>query len=444
MLYKKNNIILAGTIALIIYGITACTKQTIQFGNEGSGGDPNIITIDTFSVAVSTLQVDSFGTAGNDLIAGLHYDKELGSIESKAFLQVTSPGLNLHDVNNCIYDSIVFSAKLSSGYMGDTSAAFTLNLHELTQAMDEPELPTGYNTSSVDYNSTPIASKTFYIRPSRKDKISIRLPDSFGENIFRMMKANSDTITDNSQFKNFFKGICLAPAAGNNAIYYFQKPDSSVIQLYYTIAGATPQSKVANFSASSTDLHFNAFTYNRSGTGLENFKPKTKQVISSQLTNNIGYLHFNSGLFPRISLGNLLSIKELHPYVQVIKAELQIKPVQGSYGTNTFYPLPPAVELRVTDDDNYTTGTALSYSAGAQVQTQYGNLFIDDLYGESTSYTYDVTSFVNTILSEGVFSRKALLMYPLASNAAGNDQRLLITNNTGKKPITLKLYVLGL
>jgi hypothetical protein len=26
-------------------------------------------------------------------------------------------------------------------------------------------------------------------------------------------------------------------------------------------------------------------------------------------------------------------------------------------------------------------------------------------------------------------------MYPLASNAAGNDQRLLITNNTGKKPI---------
>src|SRR6476660_5256585 len=139
MLYKKNNIILAGTIALIIYSITACTKQTIQFGNEGSGGDPNIITIDTFNVAVSTLQVDSFGTAGNDLIAGLHYDKELGSIESKAFLQVTSPGLNLHDVNNCIYDSIVFSAKLSSGYMGDTSAAFTLNLHELTQAMDEPE-----------------------------------------------------------------------------------------------------------------------------------------------------------------------------------------------------------------------------------------------------------------------------------------------------------------
>ena len=103
-----------------------------------------------------------------------------------------------------------------------------------------------------------------------------------------------------------------------------------------------------------------------------------------------------------------------------------------------------SVELRVTDDDNYTTGTALSYSAGAQAQTQYGNLFIDDLYGESTSYTYDVTSFVNTILSEGVFSRKALLMYPLASNAAGNDQRLLITNNTGKKPITLKLYVLGL
>jgi hypothetical protein len=44
------------------------------------------------------------------------------------------------------------------------------NLHELTQAMDEPELPTGYNTSSVDYNSTPMASKTFYISLLEKTK----------------------------------------------------------------------------------------------------------------------------------------------------------------------------------------------------------------------------------------------------------------------------------
>jgi hypothetical protein len=44
-----------------------------------------------------------------------------------------------------------------------------------------------------------------------------------------------------------------------------------------------------------------------------------------------------------------------------------------------FYPLPPAVELRVTDDDNYTTGTALSYSAGAPGNNKpnMANLFID-------------------------------------------------------------------
>ena len=64
------------------------------------------------------------------------------------------------------------------------------------------------------------------------------------------------------------------------------------------------------------------------------------------------YLHHNSGLYPKIQFSNLYNIKELHPYVQVLRAILEIKPVSGSYGINTFYQLPSLLELRVTDDDN--------------------------------------------------------------------------------------------
>jgi Domain of unknown function (DUF4270) len=444
MLHKQNKFIANCFLIVLLYSFASCDKTTIQFGSDGIEGDPNITVLDTFTLNVSTLQLDSFSTNNSGyIIAGSYKDPELGYIESKSFFEVAAPTLDLRDCNNCVFDSITFNSKLSSGFMGDTAVPFTLNLHELTQAINETDLSVGYNVSHVNYNGTALASKTFSIRPSRKDAIQIRLPDSFGKNIFRMFKSNSDTITNADQFRRFFKGICMASASSDNAMFYFNADSSTMIKLYYTIAGATPQSKTTVFNINSNYEKFNEFTYDKTGTGVAAFISKKKQVINSTLTNNTGYLHFNSGLFPKISLGNLLFLKELHPYIQVMKAELKIFPVKASYGIETNYSLPPAIELRLTDDENYITGTALTTTDGTA--KQYGSLYTDNLYGETTAYTYDVTGFVNLLLSEGVFSKRALIMYPPESNAPSNDQRLLISNSAAKdKAIQLKLYVLGL
>lgn len=420
----------------------SCTKTVIQFGNEGVTGDPNVTMIDTVTVNVSTLQVDSFVTSStNYFIAGSHTDPELGYIEARSYFKITAPSTDIKGCTNCVFDSIVFNIKMAGGFMGDTVVPFTLNIHELTQSLDESELSTGYNVSKATYNSTALASKTVMIRPSRKDSLSIRLPDDFGKNIFRMIKANSDTITDTEKFERYFKGICLATATTNNAMYYFEKSALSFIQLHYTFNNAIPVAKVIDLDINSSGKQFNSFSYDKKGTAIEGFKANKLQLISSSATNGKGYLHFNSGLFPKISFGNLLFLKELHPYINVLKAELIVYPVTGSYGLGTNYNLPAALELRLTDDDNYTTGNALTLNNA----TQFGSLSIDNLYGQNTSYTYDVTSFVNTILSEGVFTKRALLLYPYASNASSLDQRLLINNSISKQQSTkLKLYVLGL
>ena len=440
MLHKQNKIINHCFFILLLCG--SCNKTTIQFGSDGIEGDPNITVLDSFTLNVSTLQLDSFSTANTGyIIAGSHTDPELGYVESTSFFELSAPALDLRECSNCIFDSVVFCSKLSGGYMGDTAAPFTLNLHELTQAMNETDLSVGYNVSHVNYNSKPLVSKTFTIRPSRKDQVEIRLPDDFGKNFFRMFRSHSDTISNADQFRRFFKGICAASAASNNALYYFKADSSSMIKLHYTIAAATPQSKTAVFNLNNSYGQFNEFSYNKSGTALSGFTARKKQLINSSLTNNTGYLHFNSGLFTKISLGNLLFLKELHPYIEVMRAELKISPIKGSYGTGTDYTLPPAIELRLTDDENYTTGTALQ----ANGAVQYGDLYIDNLYGQTTAYTYDVTDFVNTLLAEGVFSKRALIMFPLLSNALTTDKRLLISNSSVKdKTIQLKLYVLGL
>lgn len=446
MLQKRNKMLLPVTVVLLFVSFSACTKTVVNFGSDGTEGDPNVTMIDTFSVELSTLQVDSFATSGSGhFIVGSHHDPQLGYIGAKSFFEITAPTLDLRDCTNCIFDSIDLRLKVSSGYLGDTSAPFTINLYEVTQAMNDAENPGGFNVNSFPHNTAPLVSKTFTIRPGRKDEISIRLPDEFGKNFFRMFRTNSDTVINDARFKNYLKGFCIETSASNNALFYFDKTTGdSVIQFHYTEVAATPVAKSACFTISSTDNQFNSFTYDKSGTVIAGFIPGKKQLISSSLTNNTAFLHNNSGLYPKIRFNSLYNIKELHPYVQVLKAELEVKPVSGTYGTNTFYTLPPSVEMRLTDDDNGINGSPLAFVYGTESFPQDGSLYIDYLYGESTAYTYDVTSFVNTVISEGAFSRKALLMAPSSTNSIAGDQRLLIGNNHSGGSVKLKLYILGL
>ncbi|MES2849332.1 MAG: DUF4270 family protein, partial [Bacteroidota bacterium] len=446
MLLKKNKLLLFVCAAVLLCFFSGCAKQTVEFGSDGADGDPNIVMIDSFSVDLSTLQVDSFSTSSSDhFIVGSHNDAQLGYVGAKSYFQITAPSLDLRGCSNCMFDSIDLRLKLSSGYMGDTSVPFTINIYEVTQPIDSNENSVGYNVSSLTHSSTPLVSKTFMIKPSVKKEISIRLPDEFGKNLFRMFKTNSDTVTNNDRFKTFVKGFCLETAASNNAIFYFDKTaGDSIMQLHYTEAAATPVSKLNCFTISSLDAQFNSFSYDKTGTALVAFTPKIKQLITSSLTNGISYLHHNSGLYPKIQFSNLYNIKELHPYVQVLRAILEIKPVSGTYGSNTFYQLPSLLELRVTDDDNGINGGALAITSGTSYYTQTGSLYIDNLYGENTAYTYDVTNFVNAVISEGAFSRMALLAYPSSESMNATDQRLLIGNNHAGASVKLKLYILGL
>lgn len=446
MLQQKNN----GTgwywVGICCLIMASCTKTTIDFGSDGTEGDPAITMIDTFSVELSTLQEDSFLTnASEHFIVGTHTDPQLGKISVKSYFELTAPALDLRDCTNCRFDSIDIRLKLSAGYMGDTTVPFTINIYEVNQAMDENESSLGYNVSHLAYNSNAIATKTFMIRPSRKEEISIRLPDAVGQNFFRMLQTNSDTVTNDTRFKRFFKGLCIETASSNSAIFYFDKTSGdSVLQLHYTEAGIMPVSKTAHFAISTTDHQFNGYSYDKSGTSSAVFVPRKKQLVSSSLTGNMAFMHNNSGLYPKIKFNKLYTIKELHPYVQVLKAELEIKPVASSYQPGTVYPLPPSIEMRVTDNTNYIGGTALSVSNGIENITQTGNLVIDNLYGENTSYTYDVTSFVNTAITAGAFSEYALLMVPSGAYSSASDQRLLIGTSHSGGSVKLKLYILGL
>ena len=73
-----------------------------------------------------------------------------------------------------------------------------------------------------------------------------------------------------------------------------------------------------------------------------------------------------------------------------------------------------------------------------------GDLYIDDLYGEKTQYTFDITSFITHLINEGRFSELALMLVPASGISDSKLERLVVNDQTLSKGIQLKLYVLGL
>ncbi len=425
--------------------ITACNKATVNFGEEALTDDPNIIYIDTMSLAMGTFQQDSMYTAGDTIfIAGVHVDSLFGKYEARSYMQIGLSSANsLNGCNNCTFDSIAFIARFSGSYYGDTTEAFTLSVHAMTEQMIADETSIGYNTSSFNYDPVPLGSITFnHVQPAGQQNVSVRLSDSWGKEIFGMLQRNADTITDATKFYKYFNGITITGKGANQrSLYYFNhaEPASAVvIRLYYRQNGATPIPGTIDFGIAPTAFQFNNFSYDKTGTALEHFIPKKKQLIASAETNNQVFLHGNSGLSPQISIPGLFALKELHPYIKVIKAELEITPPLLNYGYNSYYPLPPQLYL-FNIDEEHNLGSLIYDASGGTPQT--GNLVIDDVYHKDTRYTYDLTSYVNNILTHGKSSQESLVLRP-ASNAYEN--RLILNAAPGNSSVKFKVYVLGL
>ncbi|HPG10988.1 MAG TPA: hypothetical protein PLU37_05615, partial [Chitinophagaceae bacterium] len=66
------------------------------------------------------------------------------------------------------------------------------------------------------------------------------------------------------------------------------------------------------------------------------------------------------------------------------------------------------------------------------------------LYGNETAYTFDISSFLTSLISEGQFTNTALMLTTPDGISSAKTDRLVINDQTLSNSIQLKLYVLGL
>ena len=450
---KKQGGILLGSV-LAILSLAGCQKPTIAFGTTFlNTANTNIIVIDTFNVALSSVLVDSVPTTGTGtLMIGNYQDPYFGYINSKSYLQVGTPG-NPTISFQASFDSLDFIMRINKSFYGDTTLPQTYSIYQLDTVISLPLLQyTFYNNSSIPYNPTPLGSRTVTILPTAAqtslsvfDTVKIRLPDSLGLALMGMIQRRSDTTATLNTFLNYLRGFVLSTDNGSKGVVYGFR-DTVTMRLHYHEPGAINNYKFIDFPYNNRAHQFNQISIDRSGTPLQalvnaqNSRPNPliyAEAPSSAL-GNAGYVQSATGIQLKLMFPNMAGLINLPDYLGVLKAELILKPVPGSYSpTNA---LPPQLVLSQTDMNNRLGGGVVTNGTSST-----GNLVLDYTFGQNTSYSYDITTYMKGLMATGLYTQNGI-MVNLPSPAGSTTMNRAVFNDRNNKlyTITLKLYYISL
>ncbi|HEV2354356.1 MAG TPA: DUF4270 family protein, partial [Puia sp.] len=135
---RKELLVLSSFIAALFF-LTGCEKQPDlgQFGysNVPDNNSANIVVVDSTTINLSTVFVDSTSTAGTGyMMVGNYNDAYLGQIRSQAYIQLRPPaGLPTLDPQSDTYDSIgmVLFFPRANPFYGDSTVPETYEVHQV-------------------------------------------------------------------------------------------------------------------------------------------------------------------------------------------------------------------------------------------------------------------------------------------------------------------------
>jgi len=440
--YFRNRASICLLPILVVIAIFGCTKPQITFQNLGNGSNtPNIVTIDTFAVQVSTVFLDSFTTSGTKAqLLGRYIDPFFGTITSQSYTDIGTPSPLPTITNYSVYDSIQLIMRIDRSFYGDTTQVQRFVVSQLTQVMNFPGTQNAFfNNDAIPYNPTPLGSVDVRINLTAGlttqrigDTIKIKMPNTLGEQLFGLLYRQPDTITNPAIFRGYFKGLTVYPDTSlPGAVYGFN--DTMLLRLYYHEPGVVVTQKSTDFRTVNQFSQFNQITANRAGTPTQNINRQTPE-LQSTASGNEAFLQPITSLYIKLlfpTIGNLASYPD---YLAIMKATLELKPVQGTY--SPIYNLPPLVNLSVTGEGNNIVPL---------LPVGSGNLGIDYLYGTNTNYSYDITAYIQSAIAQGApnNAKNGLIIVTPASDFNVKFNRAVIGNayNAQKSnQISLKIY----
>jgi hypothetical protein len=422
---KQSAIIVFSVITLLVY--SACTRNEIEFGTIPENNYSHLVYIDSVGIQQSTVITDSFATGGaTTLLMGRYKDPFLGIITTRSFFQVGRPSDIPELPAAAIYDSLTLILKPNDYYYGDTNRIQTIYVHQLAQTIVTGYADKIYNTSSTDLDPVPLGSRSMRIRPVMDDSIVIRLNDNTGRDLFSKMQQQASEISSSDNFLAYFKGLSLSTGeADTTAVFGLQTGSNMVMRLYYHTNTPFDVNSIVDFPSLANTLTYNQVRADRTGTGIISTTPGVSELPSSQ-TGNYSFSQLGTGLGCKISFPGLRGILLTSQYLKLFKAELILRPTEFSFDKEK-YRLPDRIELVSTNASNITEGS-LPDSTGSGVL--YANPVIDDIYGRNNYYRFNITSYINHLLSTPGSEDFGVYIQPQFTATDPNVTRFIMGGNS--------------
>ncbi|MGQ1948092.1 DUF4270 family protein [Geofilum sp. OHC36d9] len=427
-------------IASITHLLVACSNDDFSLGSKMVDSQAHSVIIDTCTVSLTTLKIDSLETSGKGLlIVGKLTDDLRGTIMSESFVSYSKP--NFSDTRTYastpyILDSLTLEFNYDTYYTGDTTAYQEFEIYQLKSPLKLPDTGDFYNTSTVSSQSDRLVATRFIPHPNLGQAMVVRLPDDMGNDLLNKLSTSDDDVSTSELFQEYFPGFRITPTNNNAAIFSYSVGDSSsVIKLYYHYTEEEIIEKELSIEPISSTSFFRV-DHDYSQTPIKNLTDDY-EGLSSTISDNMSYLMGLAGFYTRIEFPYLNEIAKLGTAGIVQGAQLSIYPVKSSFAKES--DLPQSLSLYVADKFGSTVD-AITDSYGSSLQT--GSLVYDDIGGQNTYYSFTITDFIDTqIFALGL--DKQVLQLTLPDEEMNTTFKSLImgdSNQNVKLKIIYNLY----
>jgi hypothetical protein len=406
--------------------LTGCDNdpKTLGLSNSSFSSDYNVVVVDTVTVKVSTVMLDSIPTSNTGLLLVGGYDElYLGRLKAEGYLQVGS-GESWEPPTEAIFDSLVLIAHYSGYAYGDTTTATTIEVRRLIQPFQTFTLPqfwvnenqysslytsnSKFNASPMRSDAQPLGGRTFRLRPHSADSAVIRLNDDLGREWLRLTKQQAPDLVESSRFLEYFKGLAIGTAGTGNSVFGI-KTENLKIRLYYKAYVSERLAQQYHDYPFSTGLYnYSNVSSDRSNTALSTLS-LTNNSIGTERTNSMSFVQSGTGMVTKLTFPYLTKLLRLTNVLLVNQAQLIIEPVKDSY--SAAFPLPSSLTLYYTDKTNLPQQRVYANYNTSAYQT--ATISFDKEFDTSTGYQFTVTQLAQNLLgTEGTTDRGLLVMPP--------------------------------
>ena len=427
-------LIVIGFCLVTFLGVISCYDEHNTFGDRLVDSDLRNISMDTSTIVMTAVLIDSLETSGKQVVlAGRYAHPVWGRVSAASYIPYMRPQYSTEADVTVKFDSLMLVLSSNGDFVGDTTLQQRYSIHLLTEKIILNDNGYLYNNSSFAYESEPMASYSFIPRPHVTEKLEIRLPDELGQDLLNRFHNHDESVAIN-HFEDYFKGIVIMPDEKQSySLLSFQVSDSlSALVLHYHIEGGYENQQKLVFSPNTT-TQFNQLIHERHGTPMEPY-PLKKVEIPSEKLGNRGILFSGIGWYTRLEFPYLNNIMEQGEYVHIEKAGLKIYPEYGTY--SGYNALPDSIFLYIAEENNVVTDAVKDY-LGKQVQG--GKLVKDDLFLGNTYYYFDVTKFMKDELgTSGKYKHNLQLVFN-SDDYTKTLKNLTFGDPNGQHPIILQL-----